>query len=409
MPEDKTVFDINRPNRVGADPNSRPVIVGPNLITQDPMVRQTAQTIPKKIAINDHSLPSNIQPNFENLRTEPNHHHDLPSAHKSPVAILDGEALSSPAFGNDGSGSNTSPTKNSPFMPISASTGIAPDVPAGSLIDARAVNNGPSKTNGEVVPGRDNTLTMPKKKKSGRRRLWWLVAILVIAAGIYLALDSKILPNSLNLPVHIFNKSSDTSSSSSSSTTSPSSSLPDGFSKYNLAGTNLYFASPTAWGVPTVATDDGFTKRGGSNVADGKYAYMTSFPNNKDVQIIFTSSQYLPPARTALYYDFLQWCVGTNDGNYYQTAMRYTTANGVDTPATTSCDQGPLVGVTKLDNDMIVQKGAKTSDGKDFGDLYIKNLKDTNLVVAHVRDGTASNADAIKSILANIGFTSSSQ
>lgn len=412
MPEDNTVFDINRPSKVGADPNSRPVIASHHPITQDPMVKhaQFAPAMPRKIEINDQSLPDNIQPDFENLRSEPNHTTPSTKPKMAPVAIVDGEPFLSPAFSRDDSSSDVDRTpKKSPFMPISALTGISSDVPAGSLVDAAAVDDGPSKSGAKVLSGRDENSTLPKQKKK-RFRLWLLGIPLFIFVGIYLALDSGVLPNTLNLPFHIFNKSSETSdSASTSASTSSNSILPQDFSKYNLAGTNLNFASPTAWGVPTVTTDDGFTKRGGNNLSDGKYAYITSFPNNKDIQAIFVSSKYLPPVRTAVFYDFLQWCIGTNDGNYYQSALRYTTASNIDTPATISCDQGPLVGVTKIDSDTIVQKGAKTSDGKDFGDLYIKNLKDKNMPVVRVRDASMKNTDQIKTMLNNVSFSSSAQ
>lgn len=410
MPEDRTVFDINKPSSVGASPNSRPVIASHHPITHDPMVRKFAPAMPKKIEINDRSLPENIQPSFENLRPEPKYSAPPPKPRSSPVATLDGETYISPTFGQSDFNSNPDPTpKKSPYMPTSALTSVASNVPASSLVDAKAVDNGPSISGAKVLSGRDNTNTLSHKKPKRHFRLWWLSIPLVMLAGFYLALDSGVLPNTFNLPLHIFNKSEKTADSSASTPTSPSSNLPEGFSKYNLAATNLYFASPTAWGVPTVTTDDGFTKRGNNNPADGKYAYITSFPNNKDIEVIFISSKYLPPARTAMYYDFLQWCIGTNDGNYYQSALRYTTLNGVDTPATISCDQGPLAGVAKLDSNTIVEKGAKTSDGKDFGDLYIKNLTDKNMPVVRVRDATMKNSDAITTMLGNISFSSSAQ
>src|SRR4029078_6001815 len=101
--------------------------------------------------------------------------------------------------------------------------------------------------------------------------------------------------------------------------------IPTGFTQFSLPGTTLSFAYPTVWGTPAATTEPGFSKRGGTNKSDGTYAYLVSFATNKNVQIALTSAKYLPAARATLYYDYLQWCVGTADAKFYKSILHFTT------------------------------------------------------------------------------------
>lgn len=395
MPEDNTVFDVSKPNKVSASPNSRPIIVGHHPTMPDPMFRKFSHGAEDK---SDRVASNNIVHPNDSSSLTPAVKGPAESESSSPVAIMEGEPLQSPPY-----------PKNPPYMPISALTGIESNTPSSSSVDSSAVDNGPRPGSGKVVTGDDRVLNFPAGKDPGRFRLWWLAIPLSVLVGLYLALDSGLLPSNVNLPVHVFKQDKQVATSTTPAANSSTSVVPAGFSKYNLASTNLSFASPTSWGAPTAAPDPGFSKRGGTNVSDGKYAYIVNFPGNKDVEMAFTSSKYLPAARGAQYYDLLQWCTGTNDGNYYQSVLRFNSVGGVDTPATVTCDQGPMAGVTKLDSDTIVQLGTKTADGKVFGDIYTKNLKDKNLVVVRVRDATAKNAESIKTLLGSIQSSSIGQ
>src|SRR5262249_11366538 len=119
-------------------------------------------------------------------------------------------------------------------------------------------------------------------------------------------------------------------------------------------------AYPTAWGAPAVTTDPGYSQRSSTAKSDGTYAYIVNFATNKDVQMAFTSAKYLPATRTSLYYDYLQWCTGTNDAKVYKSLMHFTTSAGVDTPSTVTCDQGPLTDATKLNSAAILQAKLRT-------------------------------------------------
>ncbi|MBI2588894.1 hypothetical protein HYW35_01645 [Candidatus Saccharibacteria bacterium] len=407
MPEDNTVFDVSKPNKVGASPNSRPVIIGHHPTMPDPMFRKFRSAAAKSEHVESKNI---VHPN--NLSGSALSADSLTESEPlGPVAVMEGEPLQSPPFEVGSSSSASKPNrKQPPYMPISSLTGIASNIPAGSLVDEDALDSSPKSSSREVMARDDTPLDLPAGKDSNNRfHLWWLMIPLVVIIGLYLALDSGLLPGSINLPLHVFKQDKQSAISTAPATNNSTPVVPSGFSKYNLAGTNLSFASPTPWGAPTAAPDPGFSKRGGTNVSDGKFAYIVDFPGNKDVQMAFTSSKYLPAARGAQYYDLLGWCIGTNDGNYYQSVLRYNTASGVDTPATITCDQGPLLGVIKLDSDTIVQLGTKTTDGKIFGDLYTKNLKDKNLVVVRVRDATTKNAELIKTLLGSIQSSSIGQ
>jgi hypothetical protein len=98
----------------------------------------------------------------------------------------------------------------------------------------------------------------------------------------------------------------------------------------------------------------------------------------------------------------LQWCNGTNDNKIYKSVLNFTTANGVSTPSTVSCDQGPLTDATKLTDNTIVQLKTKDATGAVIGDLYTKNLSEASLPVFRIKDATMSNGDNIKLMLPTV-------
>lgn len=243
-----------------------------------------------------------------------------------------------------------------------------------------------------------NSIPRPPDRRKLGRKFWLGLAVLLVAlAGVYAAIDKGLILGSVNLPLHIFKQSKPAVTSTPAATSG--STIPPGFVATKLVEANLTFAYPTTWGAPTAAIDQGFSKRSTSAKADVSYAFLLSFPDNKDVQVVITSAKFLPPPRATLYYDFLGWCVGSVDAKYYLGALRFATENGVDTPSTTTCDQGPLNNVVKLNNDTIVQTNIKNADGGLLGDIYTKNLTDKSYVVARVKDATMKNSEPIKTML----------
>src|SRR6185503_16697708 len=113
--------------------------------------------------------------------------------------------------------------------------------------------------------------------------------VLIIAA--YLLIDSGLISTGINLPFHIFKQDNNTppaaanqpAAQQQTASQSAASDLPAGFKLYSLSGTNLTFAAPGTWGEPTSTTEQGYSKRGGSNQPNGNYAYLVSFATNKDV------------------------------------------------------------------------------------------------------------------------------
>jgi hypothetical protein len=228
-----------------------------------------------------------------------------------------------------------------------------------------------------------------------------------LLAGAYLAIDSGLIKTSLNLPFHVFKQKS------APKTTPPVSQptaavIPTGFTQYKLAGTSLSFDAPTSWGLPTSSSDPGYSTRTTGGQSDGTYAYLVDFAANKDVQIAVTSSKYLPPARGSLYYDYLQWCTGSSDAKYYFGILHFTTANKIDTPTTVTCDQGPLSDVTKLDSSTIVQLKTKDVSGTVIGDIYVKNLSNSDLPAFRVKDSAMTSSTDIKQLLLTVKIPASS-
>lgn len=237
----------------------------------------------------------------------------------------------------------------------------------------------------------------PGRRKPGSKFWLGLLVLLATAAVVYGAIDKGLILDNVNLPLHIFKQSEPAATSTPAAASEPV--IPSGFVATKLVEANLTFVYPTTWGAPTAAVDQGFSKRSTSTKADVSYAFLLSFPDNKDVQVAITSAKFLPPPRATLYYDFLGWCLGSVDAKYYLGALRFATENGVDTPSTTTCDQGPLNNVVKLNNDTIVQTNIKNADGGLLGDIYTKNLTDKSYVVARVKDATMKNSESIKTML----------
>jgi hypothetical protein len=187
--------------------------------------------------------------------------------------------------------------------------------------------------------------------------------------------------------------------------------VPPTTANYTVSGTGVRYTYPLSWGTPTTSTELGYATRGGGAKPTGAYAYLTTFDKNKDIQIAITSSRYLPPARTPLFYDHLQWCVGTSDSKIYSSVLLFNTANGIDTPTTVVCNNGPLADATKLNATTIIQFKTKSPDGKTIlGDVYTKNLTGpANLPVLRVKDAAMTNTDEIKQLLSSIKVSSDAQ
>lgn len=373
MPEENRVFDVSRPGRSDPGATSKPVIVGHHPSMNDPMVKGEATKIQ---VLEDKPEPDPIPPMDPNLETV------MPptdeAATDAPAGIITPpEAIVAPIPEPATDEPHHSPQHHGDYQ-------------------------GPSHVEPlQVGPAR-------------RRRRWpvWVIIILVILIAAYLVIDSGLVKTNINLPVHFFKQKSATPAvqtpppvSKPSAATAPS--VPAGFTKYKLADTPIIFNAPSSWGAPTSTPEPGYSTRGGTNKSDGTYAYIVDFAANKDVQIVVTSSKYLPATPSSRYYDYLQWCVGTNDDKIYKTILHFTTANKVDTPTTTTCDQGPLADAVKLDSTTIVQAKTKDANGQVIGDLYTKNLDDKDLPVLRVKDAAMTNADDIKTLLSSAQFASS--
>lgn len=437
MPDESKVFDVTKPGRTTPDPTSRPVIVGHRPEMPDPMVKEEAPKesassgTPIHISMDDEE-PADVIPSSSSSELDTS---SLDAPHTEPdppESVIHPEEPEQPAQSPTGATIPPNEMEQEPEKVPSEDSGSSNFTPLSSLIPSsdkedsdqsksHHVDNLPEKHDGdeqwhEAPP-------LPISKGAGPKRRWpkilaWLlVATLALLVGAYLAIDAGLIKSDINLPFHIFNKQKTSKSETPppvKSSQPPSqppaqSALPAGFSNYKLEGTTISFIYPTAWGTPTITKDAGFSKRGGTNKTDGTYAYVVDFATNKDVQVAITSSKYLPAARGAMYYDFLAWCTGTNDGKFYKQTLHFTSSGGVDTPSTVTCDQGPLADATKVDETTILQAKTKDSSGKDIGDVYTKNLSGSNseLKVLRVKDTSMKNSDDIKKLLSNVKVDSS--
>lgn len=451
MPDENRVFDVTKPKHVSPAPTSRPVIVGHQPMVSDPMVKdkdepeQLLDHTATKINVTDTSSAHEPEPEPEKVELKTGHE-DIPE-NSGAAAIIEpshqehnpaDEPATGPAKFDAPAAPEPSPVFSEPSEPQFEETAASPDTPVSEEPSDIPADNAPIDSDSEpelsdgqpdiqphaVNPGpEDNVphhaehiegLHFAEPKRKGSSLKWLLAGLLVLIIAAYLLIDSGLISTGINLPFHIFKQDNNTppaaanqpAAQQQTASQSAASDLPAGFKLYSLSGTNLTFAAPGAWGEPTSTTEQGYSKRGGSNQPSGNYAYLVSFATNKDVQVAVTSSQYLPPTRDRLYYDYLQWCTGSNDGKYYQSILNFTTTDKVDEPSTISCDQGPLDGATKLDSSTILQAKAADGAGKTIGDIYIKNLSDKNLPVLRIKDAAMANGTDIKTLLGTVKSTS---
>jgi hypothetical protein len=440
MPEDNKVFDVAKPGRSAPAPTSRPIIVGQRSTGVDTMMKDSppqpspapalSSTTPIHVSMADEE-PVNVmarpsQPDIPAINSGPGPVSEMPPHSPVGATIPPHELDETPQ----------SPDENAPGSNFTPLTTLIPNYDSkedtGSY-GAHHVDNLPQNHDGD--PGWREAPPLPVSKGAGPKRRWpkvfmWLLILMLIAGvGAYLAIDDGLVQSDVKLPFHIFNKQKTSAATTTKTTvvkTTPpaspppvESSVPAGFTNYKVDESGVSFAYPTAWGTPTVTKDPGFSKRGGTNKSDSTHAYLVAFATNKDVQVALTSSQYLPAARPAnatawYYYDYLQWCAGTNDSKFYKQTMHFATdASKVDTPGTVACDQGPLTDATKLDDTTIIQ--SKTSinslpQTQSFVsvDLYTKNLTSSKtLPVLRVKDAAMKNSDDIKKLLSTVKVATS--
>jgi hypothetical protein len=421
MPEENRVFDVARPGRTAPEPTSKPVIVGHHPTLNDPMVKEErhpmdfgTEAAPTRISVSDDSpamqhaasgLEPIAHPPAEPEPEAPSWSMPSPQTQPEEPSLPD---LNTTAPEPEIPAAEPEPTAEMPpsdtaAEPLPSTSG--PASPEDSRSSDTPIDTAPPSEDAVTEPiGHVEALHFQPDRRRGRGK-WIILAVLILLAGAYLAIDSGLVASGVKLPFHIFKQKTETPVSNSSTTTpspSPTSSLPAGFTKYNLSGTDISFAAPSAWGQPTSSTENGYSSRSTAAKPDGTYAYLVSFATNKDVQVAVTSSKYLPPARDTTYYDYLQWCSGTNDSKIYKSLLHFTSANGVDTPSTTTCDQGPLSDATKLDSSTIVQLKTKDPAGAIIGDLYTKNLSEKGLPVFRVKDAAMTSGDNIKQLLSTV-------
>ncbi|MBX4201458.1 hypothetical protein KW803_00985 [Candidatus Saccharibacteria bacterium] len=397
MPEENRVFDVAKPGHGSPQATSKPVIVGHSPTLSDPMMRNNDTpdlvTMPEPTRINV-SDQADDTPKLEVISETP------------------AETSTDTWSGQFGENSDAV----SPPTPEIET--VAPDSEPAPTADAVSDTKEPAETHEappdssvseEPIIGAEQLghveglhVSAPKRKSP---LLMILAIILVLVVGAYLFIDSNVVNTGVKLPFHVFKQKAVIV------TTPPPAkpavaTVPSGFTKYSIEGTTVTFAAPTSWGTPTSSTDPGYTVRDAANKSDGIHAYLVDFATNKDVQVAVTSSKYLPALRAnPQYYDFLQWCTGTNDGKVYLGTLKYTSTDKADTATTVSCDQGPITAANKLDSKTIVELKAKDSAGVVAGDLYTENISAGNIVVFRVKDKAMTNAIAIKQLLGTVKST----
>jgi hypothetical protein len=391
MFEEDRVFDVTKPKHVSPAATSKPVIVGHQPMISDPMVKDEAAGSPQptRITVNDGSedksldhhmaetsAPAIIDPPVHHPEPAAEQHHDSLSPPAPPV-MAEPDHHQPPVQHETVSDEPEWPPRPAPSEPLPPMADPAPQ---------------PAHIEGLHI-------SPPRRRGRGLKLFFVLILLLVVA---YLVLDSRLIKNSINFPFDVFKQKTAQSTNPPPPAAPATPAIPAGFNEYKLDKTNLTFAAPAAWGKPTSTSDPGYSHRGNNSQSDGTYAFLVSFDTNKDVQVAVTSSKYLPTARGTLYYDFLQWCTGTNDGKIYEGTLHFTTENKVDTPSTISCDQGPVASAVKLDSTTIVQAKAQDTSGKVIGDIYSKNLTDPSLVVFRVKDAAMTNGADIKQLLETV-------
>lgn len=393
------VFDISKPHAVSPDATSRPIIVGHKPTMNDPMVNEEQDSeVPTMVNTRDEPTPSDPLPAEVPSSTdwpEPHHEGFQTDGEQPPEPDDIDKALATNLFSE---AHHETPGPGTQFTP------------AASADEPRSVPDIQEHVMGHPAA----PLVLPAGKSRHHRwltrLLFWLGLLILLGMLVYALLDARLVKTNLDLPFHIFKQETADPAPVTKAPTSSKitqSTVAAGFTEYSLPNTPVKMVYPTAWGTPTVTSEEGFSKRGGTNKSDGSYAYLLNFATNKDVQIALTSGKYLPASRAATYYDFLQWCEGTNDKKIYKSLLHYTTADGVDTPTTITCDQGPLTDATEIDELTIVQPGTRGVDGSELGDLYTRNLKfsevlNTDLVVVRVKDAAKTNGDDIKKLLSGV-------
>lgn len=408
------VFDVSKPHKIGPNPTSKPVIVGHRPTMADPMVRDDDEFLSHSdksrvsVPVMTDDKPEQSESSFPSFFTENDDKEEKPF--EKEAAKPDEE----PEKSDWDEVKNPETKDEHKYTSVESLIGDdekEADKPKDNKEDDKGDSGGDS--GGHLI----GTLPLPNPKGAGPRRsktmLWGVSFLLLLGAGAYLAIDAGAIGSGIKLPFEFFKEKP--AVVQPVITTPPPApvkkpALDANLTKYTVPETALSFAYPKVWGTATPTKDPGFSKRINTNVpagnvsnSDGTYAYLVSFSDKKDVQVVVTSSKYLPLKWTAEYYDFLQWCVGTNDGNYYKELLRFTTAGGTDTATTTTCDQGPLAGVTKLDDKTIVEKQAKAADNKVLGDVYTKNLTNINgLAVIRVKDVPMTSGDDIKKLLTSV-------
>lgn len=429
------VFDVSKPGRATADPTSRPIIAAQNPAS-DPMVTAAMQEPSSSSPTPIHVAMADEEPHNVIMNTSPAA--EMPASNDNPEEHEQHEPMPQPGSSFEPQGATIPPREMDQEQPQpDQSSGAGGNFTPLTTLIPNAGSDGKEDTGEygahhvdslppthEVGGSSHDIAPLGQAPGAGPKRRWpkvllWLfILLLIAAAAAYLAIDDGLIKSDVNLPFHIFNKQK-TSKSTPVAAPAPApqpvsqppaeSAIPTGFTKYTVDGAGVSFAYPTVWGNPTVTKDPGFSKRGGTNKSDGTHAYVVDFAANKDVEVAFTSSKFLPAARTALYYDFLQWCVGTNDGKIYKQTLKFTTdTTRVDTPGTITCDQGPLTDAVKLDDTTtIFQQKTKDAAGAVIGDLYTRNLTGKDLTVMRVKDAGSKNADDIKKLVTTVKIDSS--
>ena len=381
---DNKIFDVAKPQHSKPDATSKPIIVGHRPQTADPMVRE-------------HALPD--QPLVHHTGVESSGFGAGARAESSIAPDQQPENLGGNITASDRSTEDLAPNIKEPNSQHQYSQDPS------LLVDL--AKTAPKVHNQDWQPEKKLPISGLGNRRGAGRKQRKLPAILLLCLitvlALYALIDSKTIDIGIELPVHIFNQDQVAQKNSAPAAGQVSVSVaPSNTAFYIIKGTDISFVYPVAWGTPNTLSESGYSQRGGTNKPSGTYAYLVTFSKNKNIQVAVTASQYLPVARTALYHDFLKWCTGTADGKIYKSALGFTTTEGIDTPTTAVCNQGPLADAEKIDENTIVQTKTKNPDGSQLGDLYTVNLSDSDLPVFRIKDASSTSSESIKKLLISL-------
>lgn len=221
------IFDISKPHRITPSASGRPIIVGHHPTMPDPMVRHDEAKLPKPsnektVPVKDEDAAAGVTPvavtsvSTEEPKTEvpsPAEHQpetpeaplptETPAPPQEEIKPPEPQSEAAPVLEEvPAAPTPTLPPEAEPASPAPLTSGTeqqAADIPKPAQ---------PAKPDRHDLIG---TKPLPIPKGAGpysrtrRLTLWSLSAVLLLLL-FYVLLDAKVIPNSLNLPIHLFKR-----------------------------------------------------------------------------------------------------------------------------------------------------------------------------------------------------------